>query len=112
MRLCPNAMSATMSMLERAESYASNWIAIRASFGMNGIFMRSSDLAFFADYLIEHQARRPPDHLVRSFSELPLDRLRNVQSMVYFEITHQNTLQVVEWFAGETKQSAAYKVNS
>eukprot|EP00511_Aplanochytrium_stocchinoi_P004582 CAMPEP_0204842086 /NCGR_PEP_ID=MMETSP1346-20131115/44624_1 /ASSEMBLY_ACC=CAM_ASM_000771 /TAXON_ID=215587 /ORGANISM="Aplanochytrium stocchinoi, Strain GSBS06" /LENGTH=356 /DNA_ID=CAMNT_0051980639 /DNA_START=206 /DNA_END=1273 /DNA_ORIENTATION=+ len=73
--LCSHGFDAIRYLLDRATLYHGDWIAIRASYGLNGIFLQAQDVDKLANYFEQHQARRPPDHLI------------------------------VEWFAGETKQA-------
>ena len=46
-------------LLDKATRYHGNWLAVRASYGMNGIFLPSADLETFAAYLVKHQVRLP-----------------------------------------------------
>jgi len=81
MQLCPHGLRVAHYLLQRASHYHRDWLAIRASFGMNGIFLRDGDVPVFSRYLDANQARRPPDHLI------------------------------TEWFAGETLEAKKYKAS-
>jgi hypothetical protein len=79
-RLCPQGFESIALALHRARaSNMDNWNAIRISYGLNGAIIRGVDVPKLSKYYLKRYALRPPDHLL------------------------------VEWFAGETVESAATK---
>jgi hypothetical protein len=79
-RLCPQGFESIALALHRAKfSNTMNWNAIRISYGLNGAIIRGVDVPKLSSYYMKRYTHRPPDHLL------------------------------VEWFAGETVESAVIK---
>ena len=63
MKFCASGLLSIQYLLNKASLYHPNWLAIRASYGMNGVFMHDSDLLVFADYLVRHQVNYMNIHI-------------------------------------------------
>lgn len=60
---CNHFVRASHYIIDKANREHPNWLAIRVSYGMNGIIMRSADLNLLSKYLRDGTARLPPDLL-------------------------------------------------
>ena len=74
--VCPNALNALVYFMEKASRYDANWMALRVSYGFNGVVVRGADLNGLAKHISAGANRRPPDHLLFEWfsGELPETR--------------------------------------
>jgi hypothetical protein len=84
-QLCADGLEIIVHNINKANHYFNySWVSLRMSFGMNGFlvsnhnphFPHSNDLQFFSQYLLRHQARRPPDHLIAEFAGAETEEAR------------------------------------
>lgn len=78
-RLCPHGLIALEYLLRKAYRQHRDWNMIRISYGLVGGVMRGEDVPVLSQYMRSRYRLRPPDHLL------------------------------VEWYAGETDESAKHK---
>lgn len=76
---CPSILPTIAHIIYKAHHWVGDWIAIRVSYGLAGVLLRGKDLSALAAHVASRRWARPPDHLL------------------------------VEWFAGETASSNAYR---
>ena len=62
--LCPHGHRALSYAVDKAYLYDERWLALRVSYGFNGVVVPQADLASLAAHLQNHFHRRPPDHLL------------------------------------------------
>lgn len=61
---CPEANKYVDKMIDKMERIDMNWVALKTSFGGNGMFFRTRDMKRLGEYLMLQRNFRPFDHLL------------------------------------------------
>lgn len=67
--LCRNGLLGVQYVAGRATREQPSWVAIRVSYGFNGILFKVKDLPSFSDYLQAHMLHKPPDHVFYDWTQ-------------------------------------------
>ena len=66
---CPHTLQLLTYMVDKGRRYHPRPFSYKVSFGMNGFMVANDeDLQHFAQYLLDHQRLRPPDHILTEWS--------------------------------------------
>jgi len=65
--LCPNGLLALYYFLRKATATAAEWLALRVSYGLNGVIVKGADAAALAAHIEKEARRLPPDHAFASW---------------------------------------------
>jgi len=60
----PVGLLALSYAIDKAYAYDERWLALRVSYGFNGVVIREPELPSLVRHLAAHPSRRPPDHLL------------------------------------------------
>lgn len=92
--LCPHGMLALHYLIAKANDYYPEWSALRVSYGLNGVLVRSQDIQSIASFFVNelHQSKqggiRPPDHIIYDWfmSKAPKRKLIVFRYNIFFHI--------------------------
>lgn len=85
--MCKNSFLALQYFIKKSTKWNPNWIALRVSYGMNGIIFKYDDLNSFISYLENNYKNgKPPDHLFYEFCMNSGRKIMTYRSNLYYHI--------------------------
>jgi hypothetical protein len=90
--LCQNGFYAIEYVMRKSTFWNPNWIALRVSYGMNGIIMKKSDINLLVFYFESTlNSGKPPDHLFYDFCRRSGRDIMTYRNNLFFHIGKTST---------------------